>query len=135
MLPLAQFPTSYPQTYPQDDWGHVMAYRSSSRAELRSEASVPRQQFRPRTRDVIVSWSRAREYRDGEARYLQLARSASNPDVRERFVASAFDLITRAEMHLRASYNFPLHNSQSREDVLELNQGARACSAFYFFDA
>jgi hypothetical protein len=66
-----------------------MAYRSSSRAELRSEATLPRQQFRPRTRDVIVSWSRAREYRDGEARYLQLARSASSADVRERFNAIA----------------------------------------------
>jgi hypothetical protein len=66
-----------------------MAYRSSSRAESRSEASFQQRQFRPRARDVIVSWSRAREYRDGETRYLQLARSVSNADVRERFVAIA----------------------------------------------
>ena len=66
-----------------------MGYRSNSRAELRSEASFQQQQFRPRARDILVSWTRAREYRDGEARYLQLARSTSDPDVRERFVAIA----------------------------------------------
>src|SRR5246127_2676609 len=73
----------------RDNWGHVMAYRSSSRAELRAEADFQQRQFRPRARDILVSWTRAREYRDGEARYLQLARSASDPDLRDRFVAIA----------------------------------------------
>ena len=66
-----------------------MGYRSNSRAELRAEAGFQQQQFRPRARDILVSWTRAREYRDGEARYLQMARSTSDPDVRERFVAIA----------------------------------------------
>jgi hypothetical protein len=47
------------------------------------------QRFRPRARDILVSATRAREYRDGEARYLRLARSASVPDVRDRFVTIA----------------------------------------------
>ena len=48
-----------------------MAYRSNSLSKLRSEASLPQQQFQPKARDVLVSWARAREYRDGEAGYLQ----------------------------------------------------------------
>ena len=66
-----------------------MGYRSSSQVESRAEASFQQRQFRPRARDILVSWTRAREYRDGEARYLQLARSASDPELRDRFVAIA----------------------------------------------
>jgi hypothetical protein len=66
-----------------------MAYRSNSRTKLRSEVSLEQQQFQPKARDILVSWTRAREYRDGEARYLQLARSASDPNVRDRFIAIA----------------------------------------------
>jgi hypothetical protein len=44
-------------------WEH----RSNSQAELRAEAGFQQQQFPPRTRDILVSWTRAREYRDGEA--------------------------------------------------------------------
>jgi hypothetical protein len=40
-----------------------------------------------KARDILISWARPREYRDGEAGYLQLARSASDPDVRDRFIA------------------------------------------------
>ena len=66
-----------------------MGYRSNSRTELGGEGSFQRRQFQPRARDILVSWTRAREYRDGEARYLQLAHSASDPGLRDRFVAIA----------------------------------------------
>jgi hypothetical protein len=66
-----------------------MGYRSSSQVESRAEASFQQRQFRPRARDILVSWTRAREYRDGEAKYLQLARSAPDPNLKERFVAIA----------------------------------------------
>jgi hypothetical protein len=66
-----------------------MGYRSNSRADLRVEADFPQQDYRPRARDILVSWTRAREYRDGETKYLQLARSSSDPDLRDRFIAIA----------------------------------------------
>jgi hypothetical protein len=67
-----------------------MGDRSNSQADSRiGEASLQQQKYRPRARDILVSWTRAREYRDGEARYLQLARSASDPELRDRFVAIA----------------------------------------------
>jgi hypothetical protein len=66
-----------------------MGYRSSSQAEFRAETSFQQRQFRPRARDILVSYTRAREYRVGEARYLQLARSASDSDLKERFVTIA----------------------------------------------
>ena len=66
-----------------------MGYRSNSRAELRAEADFPQRKFEPKARDILISWARAREYRDGEAGYLQLARLASDPAVRDRFIAIA----------------------------------------------
>jgi hypothetical protein len=56
---------------------------------LRVEADFPQQKYRPRARDILVSWTRAREYRDGEAKYLQLASSSSDPELRDRFIAIA----------------------------------------------
>jgi hypothetical protein len=66
-----------------------MGYRSNSQVELRADANLQQRPFRPKARDILLSWTRAREYREGEASYLQLARSASDPDVRDRFVAIA----------------------------------------------
>src|ERR1700740_3120811 len=66
-----------------------MGCRLNSRAELSAEASFQQRQFRPRARDILISWTRAREYRDREASYLQRARSASDPDARERFIGIA----------------------------------------------
>ena len=65
-----------------------MEYPSNS-TELGAEESFQQRQFRPRARDIVISWTRAREYRDGEARYLQLAHSASDPGLRDRFVLIA----------------------------------------------
>ena len=64
-----------------------MGYRCDSRTELRAEPSVRRRQFQPKARDILISWARASENRDGEAGYLQFARLASDPDVRDRFMA------------------------------------------------
>jgi hypothetical protein len=58
-------------------------------AELGAEESFQQRQFRPRARDILVSWTRMREYRDGEARYLQLAQRAFDARLRDRFVAIA----------------------------------------------
>jgi hypothetical protein len=66
-----------------------MGDRSNSRAELRAEASLQQRQIRPRARDILISWTRAREYRDKEANYLHLARSASDADARERLIGIA----------------------------------------------
>ena len=69
--------------------GHVMGYQSNSRTELGAEGSFQQRHFQPRARDILISWTRAREYRDGEARYLQIAHSSSDPGLRDRFVAIA----------------------------------------------
>ena len=66
-----------------------MGYRSNSRTQLRAEANFQQTQFQPRARDVLVSWARARECRDRATGYLQLAKSAPAPDVRDRFIAIA----------------------------------------------
>jgi hypothetical protein len=66
-----------------------MGYRSNSGVELRAEATFQQRRFQPKARDILISWARARAYRDGEAGYLQLARSAFDPDVRGRFIAIA----------------------------------------------
>jgi len=66
-----------------------MGHRSNCQAQLHAEASFPPEKYRPRARDILVSWTRVREYRDEEARYLQLAHSSSDPNVRERFVTVA----------------------------------------------
>jgi hypothetical protein len=87
-----------------------MGYRSNSRAELRAEADFQQQQFQPRARDVLISWARAREYRDGEASYLQLARSASDPDVRDRFIAIAQHYRSLAKIEQRIADQRPNKN-------------------------
>lgn len=66
-----------------------MAYRSNSLSKLRSEASLPQQQFQPKARDVLVSWARAREYLDRAAGYLKSADATPDPAVRDRFIAIA----------------------------------------------
>jgi hypothetical protein len=66
-----------------------MGYRSNSQAQLRAEASLPPEKYHPRARDILISCTRVREYRDEEAKYLQLAHSSPDPDVRDRFVTVA----------------------------------------------
>jgi hypothetical protein len=66
-----------------------MGYRSNSQAELRAEAKFPQQKYQPRARDILVSWTRVREYRDAEAKYVRLARASSDPDLRDRFATVA----------------------------------------------
>src|ERR1700679_3756008 len=67
-----------------------MGYRESSLAKLSgAEASLQQRKFRPRARDILISWTRAREGRESEASYLRLARATSNLEVRNRYVAIA----------------------------------------------
>jgi hypothetical protein len=67
-----------------------MGYRKKSLAKLSgAEASHQQRKFRPRARDILISWTRAREYRESEASYLRLARTTSNLEVRNRYVAIA----------------------------------------------
>src|ERR1700720_4094795 len=40
--------------------GRGMGYRSNSRAELCVEASFQQRQFRPRARDILISWTGSR---------------------------------------------------------------------------
>ena len=66
-----------------------MGYGLKSRTELHAQTSFQQPQFQPKARRILISWARAREYRDGETGYLQLARSASDPDARDRFIGIA----------------------------------------------
>jgi hypothetical protein len=84
-----------------------MGYRLNSRAELSAEASFQQRQFRPRARDILISWTRAREYRDKEASYLQRARSASDPDARERFIGIAQHYRSLAKIEQNIADQYP----------------------------
>jgi hypothetical protein len=84
-----------------------MGDRSNSRAELRAEASLQQRQIRPRARDILISWTRAREYRDKEASYLQRARSASDPDARERFIGIAQHYRSLAKIEQNIADQYP----------------------------
>lgn len=64
-------------------------WHRSSYGALRAEASFEQRQFRPRARDILISWAKAREYLDGETRYLKMANSACEPSVQDRFIAIA----------------------------------------------
>jgi hypothetical protein len=67
-----------------------MGNRDNALAKLTdAEASNQKQKFRPRARDILVSWTRARKYRESEAGYLRLARATSAPEVRDRYMAIA----------------------------------------------
>jgi hypothetical protein len=91
-----------------------MGFRSNSRAELCvAVASFQQQKYQPRARDILVSWARAREYRDGEARYLQLARSASDPDLRDRFVGIAQHYRSLAKIEQSIADQLPNKNGGS----------------------
>jgi hypothetical protein len=50
--------------------------------------SGPRGQ-QPKARDVLLSWPRAGKYRKEATRYVKLAHSVSDSDVRDRFITIA----------------------------------------------
>jgi len=70
--------------------------RSDSQTKLRDE--WPRKQ-QPKARDVLLSWARVGKYREQATRYVKLAREASEPDVRDRFITIArhYRALTQAE--------------------------------------
>ena len=90
-----------------------MAYRPTLRAEQRAEADFPQRKFQPKARDILVSWARAREYRYGEAGYLQLARSTRDPDVRDRFIAIAQHYRSLATIEQSIADQRPRKNSNN----------------------
>jgi len=79
-------------------------------------ADFQQQKFQPKARDILISWARAREYRDGEAGYLQLARSACHPDVRDRFIAIAQHYRSLAKIEQSIADQRP--NKKSRQSHL-----------------
>jgi hypothetical protein len=66
-----------------------MTYRPNSLLKLRSESSLPQQQFQPKARDVLIGWARAREYLDRATAYRKLAHATPDPAVRDRFTTIA----------------------------------------------
>jgi hypothetical protein len=54
--------------------------------------------FRPKARDVLVSWARATEYRNREAGYLRRARFASDPQSQNRLTTIARHYRSLAEI-------------------------------------
>src|SRR5579872_4059410 len=54
-------------------------------------------------RAELRDWVRARGYRDHAADFLDLARSASNPDVKNRYVTIARHYLTLAEAEERSA--------------------------------
>ena len=91
--------------------GCGMGQRLNSLTKLHAHTGF--QQFRPRARDILVSATRAREYREGEARYLRLARSASVPDVRDRFVTIARHYRSLAKIEQSIADQRPNQNGAS----------------------
>jgi hypothetical protein len=88
----------------------MKGHRFKSRTELRHEESFQQPQFQPKARSILISWARARDYRDGATSYLQLARSASDPDVRDRFIAVAQHYRLLAKIEQRNADQRPTKN-------------------------
>ena len=66
-----------------------MGYRSSSRAELRAEGDFQQQEFHPKARDYSYKLGESTRVSRWRSWLLTRARLASDPDVRERFIAIA----------------------------------------------
>jgi hypothetical protein len=66
-----------------------MGYRSSSRAELRAEADFQQQEFHPKAREHSYKLGESTRISRWRSWLLTRARLASDPDVRERFIAIA----------------------------------------------
>lgn len=60
-----------------------------------------RPQSQPSAREVLRCWARARGYSDRAAEFLQLARNASLPAVRKRYITIAEHYRTLAEVEKR----------------------------------
>jgi hypothetical protein len=58
---------------------------------------------RSRARDELLAWTRAQGYWDRAIKHLKLARSASDPDVQQRFMAIALHYRTLAQAEERTA--------------------------------
>jgi hypothetical protein len=65
-----------------------MGYRSDSPTK-QQYGGLSQRHLQPKAPEVLLSWARRREYWDRAIRYLKLARFASDPNVRGRFIAIA----------------------------------------------
>jgi hypothetical protein len=93
-----------------------MGYRSNSPAVRRVE-DLPNRKYRPRARDIILSWTRAREYREGQARYLRVARWSSDPDMRDRFITVAEHYRSLAEIEQNIADQRPYKKARKRYET------------------
>ena len=73
---------------------------SDSQTKLHDEQSREKQ---PRAREVLLSWARAGKYREEATRFAKLAHSASDADVRDRFVTIAQHYRTLLQAEVRAT--------------------------------
>ena len=90
-----------------------MGYRPNSATKLQHDGlSQPR--FQPKARDVLLSWARKREYWDRAIRYLKLARFASDPDVRGRFMIIARHYRSVAEAEERIAEQVGIKRRSAR---------------------
>jgi hypothetical protein len=72
--------------------------RSVSDVALPNNDSRERLGFQPRARDILVSWARAKEYRNREAGFLRLARFAPDSASQNRLVTVARHYRSLAEI-------------------------------------
>ncbi len=70
-----------------------------------ADSSAPNQDVRrqPTARELLLIWARAHAYRDRATAYLDRARSASDADVRDRFVVIAQHYRTLAKAEERSA--------------------------------
>ena len=83
------YPQPYPQTCPHEPGGGVLWGTDPVTEHCALRRVLSNGDFRPRARDILISWAKAREYLDGETRYLKMADSACEPSVQDRFIAIA----------------------------------------------
>ena len=95
-----------------------MLYKSK-RCDLRSKA-----------REVLLTWARARAYRDRAIRYLSLAHLASDRNVQNRFNAIARHYCELAEIERRVANEIAPHNHQSQNTINQSHSRPRHSLAF-----
>jgi hypothetical protein len=73
---------------------------------------------RPKARDVLLTWARARAYEDRAVEYLKLADVAPDNNIRNRFVAIAGHYRTLAQLERRAVDETASPSHQSQETIV-----------------
>ena len=93
--------------------------------------------LRSKAREVLLTWARARAYRDRAIRYLRLAHLASDSNVRNRFNAIARHYRELAEIERRVANERAPHNHQSQSTTNQSHSRRtslfRVCLIGYYF--